>query len=520
MAEFPIAIIVAAVLGVAVVGALVVGWRRPFLGFGALVAGMAVHNVAIMTLVQMDAPPAIVRALQAWKEILIATLLIAAFRHVRRRYRDGWRPRVLLPDWIAAAFVVLVVAYVGIQALVGSGDASLGQRLVSIRLSLLPPLLYFLGRILLPRNAAELRGAGFLVLGAAAVVAVVGLWELWLIPTAQWIDWGAIKFSEWLGYDYEGPSGLPANFFHSTADGLALRRMVSTYISPLGVAYTGLLVVPLAAAVAYRPPHNVRHCVAWGLLAVITISLLFSVTRLALMSLAAAFVLLALLFWQRRALVAAAVAIVAIVAVLYGYERVGPVMTYDLDEVSSPTSFLREQDSSSPRPDDDPRAGEGGELIGRVISAQDGSVQGHIRAISYGLVYMVQHPAGTGPGTAVPRFGDSQGPGESALLRIGGELGIVGALLHVAMVAGAIWCSWVGFRRLAWGWLRAFVLVAFVGGLALIPIMLTSDVWGNFSVTFLFWWCAGLAVSVAAGQLDGTAAAEEGSQAPLDPVPA
>jgi hypothetical protein len=37
----------------------------------------------------------------------------------------------------------------------------------------------------------------------------------------------------------------------------------------------------------------------------------------------------------------------------------------------------------------------------------------------------------------------------------------------------------------------ALPLVAFAGGIALIPITLTSDVWGDFSVTFLFWWAAG-----------------------------
>jgi hypothetical protein len=40
-------------------------------------------------------------------------------------------------------------------------------------------------------------------------------------------------------------------------------------------------------------------------------------------------------------------------------------------------------------------------------------------------------------------------------------------------------------------------LVAAVGGLALIPITLTSDVWGDLSVTFLFWWAAGYSATVA-----------------------
>ena len=42
-------------------------------------------------------------------------------------------------------------------------------------------------------------------------------------------------------------------------------------------------------------------------------------------------------------------------------------------------------------------------------------------------------------------------------------------------------------------------MVAVVGGLALIPITMTSDLWGDFSVTFLFWWAVGSCASPAFG---------------------
>jgi hypothetical protein len=44
---------------------------------------------------------------------------------------------------------------------------------------------------------------------------------------------------------------------------------------------------------------------------------------------------------------------------------------------------------------------------------------------------------------------------------------------------------------------QALPLVASVGGLVLIPITLTSDVWSDFSVTFLFWWAVGYSATVA-----------------------
>ena len=45
--------------------------------------------------------------------------------------------------------------------------------------------------------------------------------------------------------------------------------------------------------------------------------------------------------------------------------------------------------------------------------------------------------------------------------------------------------------------LAALPLTALIGGLALIPITLTSDVWSDFSVTFLFWWAVGSSVTLA-----------------------
>ena len=491
-------IALAALFGALVLAGLVITARRPFLGLGVLVAGMAIHNVAIMALVRLNTPALLIRGVQAWKEIVLALLVMLALIQIRRRWIEGWRPRPVALDWIMIAFTALVVGYAALQVVLGTGEATLGQRVISVRLLLLPPLLYGLGRWWLPRSEGHLRTAGLAIIGSAAVVGIFGLWELWFVPTAQWLDWGAIGFSEWLGYQYKGPAGLPSNYFQGLADGVLLRRMVSTYISPLGIAYTGLLVVPLAAGLAYARGFHIPRWLGWLLLSLVTVGVLFSVTRLAILSLAAEFVFLAFLLRGRRAMIGSALGVLAIAAVLYGYPRVGPLLNYDLSEISSPTAFLRTGITGSRDPGDR----EGGELIGGALSAQDDSVRGHIRAIVAGVRYLGEHPMGTGPGSAVPRFGETQGPGESALLRIAGEIGVPGALMYLAMYAGALFVAWRAFLLTSDGWLRWFSLVALAGGLALIPIMLTSDVWGNFSVTFLFWWCVGLCASVSVGVVD------------------
>jgi O-antigen ligase len=78
-----------------------------------------------------------------------------------------------------------------------------------------------------------------------------------------------------------------------------------------------------------------------------------------------------------------------------------------------------------------------------------------------------------------------------------GEMGIPGGLLYLAMYLLSIVYGLRAYWRVRGDLtLAALPLVAAVGGLALLPIMITSNIWGNFSVTFFFWWCAGFSVTL------------------------
>src|SRR5262249_29032092 len=154
--------------------------------------------------------------------------------------RRGERWRWIPLDWVAIAFTALLAVYVVLPANWLGGETHLLQRLIAFRIDVLLPLLYFLGRVLARPAEGDLALSAWLIVGAAAVVGAFGLYELWFVPTVRWLDWGVNLYSSWLGFKYKGPAGLPENFFQSLPDGLLLRRMVSTYISPLGIAYTGL----------------------------------------------------------------------------------------------------------------------------------------------------------------------------------------------------------------------------------------------------------------------------------------
>ena len=468
-----------------IAGVLALGWltwRRPFLGLGFLVAGMAFHNFVIMGLLQLGTSHVLVRAVQAWKEAILALLLAIALVRLWRAYQEHGLPHLMSMDWLAIAFTVIVVAYLLIPNEVLGGHASLGQRLAAFRVAALMPLLYAFGRTYRPAKDEDVASVAWLIVGAGAVVGAFGLVELFLVPTRDWLSWGVNQFSAWLGFHYGGPQGLPDNFFQTMAPDAYLRRMVSTYISPLGIAYTGLLVFPLAVVLLDAGDRRrERRVLAAIVLALVLAGILLSVTRLALFALVGEAVLMATFMrrWWLNALLV--LVLIGVVAVIFGYPRIGPV----LDSHLQPT-----------------------QVRGGIVSASDPSFLEHIATVLTDLKVAVAHPLGEGLGSAgspAVRFAGAgssadYAPGESSVLTMFVDTGVIGGVAYVALyVFGLIQAVSALLRTHRRGLEAALPMVAVVGGLALVPITMTNDLWGDFSVTFLFWWAVGSCASAAFG---------------------
>ncbi len=490
-------------LSALVLTGLIVSWRRPELGLPILVAGIAVHNAALMLLLTAHVPDAMVRCLQLWKEALLALL---AFKLVLGLARSGIRPTlsaafrswrssslvVRLLDCGIALFALMLVVYTVVPVAVRDNQASLTQRLLELRVMELIPLLYLLGRAWPPINLRFGLGP---VVAVAAAVTVVGMVELFFIPTKAWLDMGILKFDSWLGFSYTGPLGLPENFFQGTSAGL-LRRMVSTYLSPLGVAYTGLLVVPAVFVLAASPGRHKRY--VWLALALVLLGMSFSLTRLALLCIVGEAVLLVALRLHRNGVLASAAIVGATVFGLLVYPSFGPVVNIDLSDVRPPlgAQVLGFYASSGPGVTS---VNTTTDVVAGLASGDDTSIQGHVEALRRGLQFVTEHPLGVGLGVAVPRYGTSSGPGESALFEVGADIGLLGLLLFSVLYGGLV------LAGLAVAWFRrgdvatcALGAVVGIGGLALLPIVLSSQVWSDFSVTFLFWWAAGSVVTMLA----------------------
>jgi hypothetical protein len=462
-------------LGLVVAG-LWLTWRRPFLGLGLLVAGMAFHNIVIMALLRLGTPLGLVRAVQGWKELILVVLaaIVVAAIMARRRGHLEWGP-IIPTDVIAAGFAAICLVYFVIPSSVLGSDAGLAQRLVGVRTLILIPLLYFIGRIVMARDDRDRLTVVLMCLGSGAVVTVFGIFELFVVPTHVWLDWGVNQFSSFLGFSYGGPKGLPENFFITLPDGTYVRRMVSTYVSPLGIAYTGLLLLPMGLGVIDRRVSQRTAAVIALLVGLVVLGIALSITRLALVAAAGEALLLALIL---RRLWIAALAPVIIVAGI--------------------AAFLPNT-SITPRVDAalQPVAADG--HVSAFAPGSDSSSREHADNIKNDILVDLQHPFGMGTGAATVRYGNLNATGESAVLGLFGQLGIVGGALYLALFLLTIW---QGYRAL--GLSRAasledvLPLVAFVGGVALVPISLTSDVWGDLSVTFPFWWAAGASATLCA----------------------
>ena len=160
------------------------------------------------------------------------------------------------------------------QSWLGGGATHKGV-LYGARHDLLPVGAYFLGRGLALTDRERTRLCTVIVLGRGGGVAPSGCSTSTPCRSraggtpAGW-------FSDQLGLDYKGLSGLPENFVYNAGDGVVFRRLTSTFLSPLATAY--LLVVAM-----FFIPFRRR----WGppLALLLFAALLWTHTRAALLAL-------------------------------------------------------------------------------------------------------------------------------------------------------------------------------------------------------------------------------------------
>jgi hypothetical protein len=455
-----------AVYGILLAAAVAAVVRRPAVALFLFVLGLPLHNIVMSLLYGGGIRGASLDAIQAWKEILLATALLSvAARAVHERrlpFRLGWI------DGLALAFGALVVLYALIPQSALDGNAGAKAVLYGLRHDLTFVAAYFLGRSVV----LDVRRLRWTIAAAAAGVATWGLIEVYAVPIEWWRHSGAVGyFQRELGYDYHGPAGLPENFAFNSSDGL-FRRLVSTFVSPLATAY--MLVVALLLLATTRR----RHRVAVALAIPCAAGLAWTFSRSSIVALAVGLVVLAVAWRRWWPLPAAIVVVAAGLGFAAIFHEIAPRTHWFPSDLPYQEAQAK---AKGPLP-------EGSGLSG-TVSLGEPSIRSHLDSLRDGIETVFRHPQGYGlgnAGTTAQRFDVQLQAGESNYTELGVETGLAGALLFIAWSVALL----VGLVRAARGGDRAAAAVA-AALAAVLALAVQTDVVGVPWLAYCLWWLAG-----------------------------
>ena len=437
--------------------AAVAVWRRPVAALYLFVVGLALHNAVMAALYAAGVRGSTLTAIAAWKEILLAVALARVIRDALRDRALPFRPGAA--DVLALAYGALVVVYAVIPQSALGGVADKHTIALALKHDIVPVGAYFLGRSLdLGRD--ELRRLAWTLLGTAAFVAALGIVDVYAVPIGWWRTNGVVQyFRDQLGYHYNGTGHLPENFIYNTgSEQHFLRRLVSTFLSPLAAGY--LMVV----ALLLLP----RRRMAIPLAALAFAGLLFTFSRSSLLALAGGLVVLALASRDWRPVVLSAVVVAVTVGWAHAFPKIGPTGKWTKADLV----YQQKQAHATKGP-----------TSGSALSENEPSLHEHLTELKDGIHTVIHHPQGFGLGNVgqtASRTGTPIKAGESNYTEMGAELGILGALL---------WIAW-GLSILVGLW-RARAVRMTAAFAAMLALAIQTDVIGDPWVAYVAWAFAG-----------------------------
>lgn len=396
--------------------------RLPVWALLAFVVALPFHNLAMSLLWDAGVRDAALDAVAAWKEVLLALALgVVVWR------RRGLPFKSTSTDWFALAYAAFVLLYAAIPQDWLGGEASARGIVYGLRHDLTPVAAYFLGRGI-TLGAVDRRRVGLAVLGVAGIAAAWGLVDIYALSLQTWRDSGVPGwYREQLGLDYgKGLSGLPENWVFNPGDERPLRRLVSTFLSPLATAY--LLVVAILLAWTWQRARWLSALT--GLLAV---GLFFTYSRTSIVALAVGLVALAYALRSWWPVAAAAVLVAAAFFFVRAYPDIAPETRFTPSELEVQRA-----------------GGQVEETSGDPFDPGEASFDSHLDSLREGVETVVTHPQGYGVGNAgvtAKRTGGEIKAGESTYTELGVETGLLGLL---AFLAWSVALLRVSLRRAPW----------------------------------------------------------------------
>ena len=428
--------------------------RVPRYALYAFIALLPLHNLAMASLWELGVRGTALDVVSAWKEALLAVALgLVAWR------QRGLPFKATAVDYLAFAYVGFVVLYALIPQSWLGGDASAHGIVLAARHDLTPVAAFFLGRSL-HFGRDELRRIGLVLLVAAAAVAAWGLVDIYAVSLDTWRNSGVPGwYREQLGLDYgRDLSGLPENFVYNPGDERPLRRLVSTFLSPLASAY--MLLVALLVAATWQRSRWLSAVTGFLL-----VGLLFTYSRTAIVALAAGLVVLAYGLRSWWPVAASAVLLATGAAFVQAYPEIGPETRFTPAELEIQRA-----------------GGQVDPTSGDPFDPGESSIDSHWDSLRGGVETVVEHPQGYGLGNAgvtASRTDIDVKAGESTYTELGVELGLLGMLVFLA------WNLTLLRRILPRApWLGASLAAVLVLGIQ-------TDVIGVHWLAFVLWTLAG-----------------------------
>ncbi len=466
-------------------------WRSPILALYFWIVGIAIHNAVGAALYGGGVRGTTLTAIQAWKEILLAVALARVAIDAVRARALPFRPRVV--DGLAFAYGLLVCVYFVIPQHALGGAASRHAVGLALKHDLIPVAAYFLGRSVVVRRG-QLVPIAWTLIGAAAVIAAWGFIDVYAIPISWWRRSAVVPyFHKQLGYDYHGTGGLPENFIYNVgSDKPFLRRLVSSFLSPLATAY--MLTVALLLAAALRRTRWIAVACL-----VIAAGLLFTFSRSSLIALAAGLVVLAFVLRRWWPVAIAALTIGVSIAWVHVFPSIAPTGRFTRTDLVEQHKRSKQHPGANFSP----------------TSVNEPSLHEHWRSLVDGARTVLRHPQGYGLGNAgqtASRTGTPIKAGESNYTEMGAEMGILGSLLWTVWIV-ALLVALIRSAR-ATRWWAAVAIAASFAAAAILAIQ--TDVIGDPWMGYVLWAFAGICVSPVALTDDGDRSTRRHRARPLE----
>lgn len=310
-------------------------------------------------------------------------------------------------------FAVLSIIYVSIYALIPDSflgvECSIESRLYGFRSAIIPFLLYFLGRFSNFNEHQVLKIFKF-QFGVALLVSLFGFFE-YSVPWEFWRD--NLLYQEFREMQAVGVSqgvfdGGVKQYFYTAFSGSELRRLVSTFSSPLHVAF--YLAFPIIFLIS---------------LYLTKLKLIFKENFYSFL-IFLIFLFAFILTFSRGPFISLALSIIVLVFNFGANSRKLKTILYSIFFISILVVFFYSDITN---------------IVSSTVSLSDPSSQGHFAAYEKAFDVIPEHPLGIGlgqSGSVGAAFGNGGGLGESLYFTILSEQGYLGFIIFVFFVSNLL----------------------------------------------------------------------------------